>query len=157
MIPFLRGCSVVTSYSESVTRSMNRFVPPLLQPTLPPLRLLALHTPLCGYAGVVVVLLISDFSSTPTDCLVCLFPCARLIYTQSAPATCPSGDGRWCGETDTARLALLLYVCGDNMGCGDVAVPTSRRNYSAWDVQLDDISLPGFGEMAKSANAPVAQ
>jgi hypothetical protein len=63
---------------------------------------------------------------SPTDCLVCLFPCARLIYTQSALATCPSNDGRWCGETNTARLSLLFCICGDNMGCGDVAVPTPR-------------------------------
>lgn len=102
-------------------------------------------------------LLISPIMITPTDCLVCLFPCARLVCTQSALATCPSNDGRWYGETNTARLALLFCICGDNMGCGDVAVPTPRRNYSAWDVQLDDISLPGFGEMAKSADAPVAQ
>jgi hypothetical protein len=93
---------------------------------------------------------------TPTDCFVCLLPCSRLIYTQSALATCPSNDGRWYVETDTARLALLFCICGDNMGCCDVAVPTPRRNYSAWDVQLDDISLPGFGEVAKYANAPMA-
>ena len=94
---------------------------------------------------------------TPTDCLVCLFPRARFVYTQSALSACPINDGRWDGETDTARLALLFCICGDNMGCGDVAVPTPRRNYSARNVQLDDISLPGFGEMAKSADAPVAQ
>ena len=58
-----------------------------------------------------------------TDCLVRLFPCARLVYTQSALAT---SDGRWDGETDTARLALLFCICGDNMGCGDVAVRTPR-------------------------------
>jgi len=93
----------------------------------------------------------------PTDCLVRLFPCARLIYTQSAPATCPSNDGRWYGETNTARLALFFCICGDNMGCGDVAVPTPRRDYPAWDVQLDDLSVPGFGEMAKCADAAVVQ
>jgi len=43
------------------------------------------------------------------------------------------------------------------MGCGDVAVPTPRRNDSAWDVQLDDISVSGFGEMAKSTDVAVAQ
>ena len=43
------------------------------------------------------------------------------------------------------------------MGCGDVAIPTPPRNRPARDVQLDDISLPGFGEMAKSADAPVAE
>ena len=43
------------------------------------------------------------------------------------------------------------------MGCGDVAVPTPRRNDSARDVQLYDISLSGFGEMAKSTDATVAQ
>jgi len=43
------------------------------------------------------------------------------------------------------------------MGCGDVAVPTPRRNDSARNVQLDDISLSGFGEVAKSTDAAVAQ
>jgi len=41
------------------------------------------------------------------------------------------------------------------MGCGDVVVRTPRGDHSAWDVQLDDISLPGLGEMAKPADAPV--
>jgi hypothetical protein len=43
------------------------------------------------------------------------------------------------------------------MGCGDVAFPIPRRNDSDRDVQLDDISVSGFGEMAKSTNAAVAQ
>lgn len=43
------------------------------------------------------------------------------------------------------------------MGRGDVAVPTPRRNDPVRDVQFDDISVPGLGEMAKSADAPVAQ
>lgn len=103
--------------------------------------------------GLLLSCMISDMI-TPTDCPVCLFPCARLIYTQSALAS-PSNKGRWCGETNTARLAVLFCVCGDDMGCGDVVVRTPRGNYSAWNVQLDDISLPGLGEMAKSADAAV--
>jgi hypothetical protein len=36
MIPFSRGCSAVTSYSESATRSTNRFVSLVFQSDFPP-------------------------------------------------------------------------------------------------------------------------
>jgi hypothetical protein len=92
--------------------------------------------------------------SSLTDRVVRLLSCGRLIYT---PRWRSSNDGRWYRQTNAAQLALLFNICGNIMGCGDVAVPTPRRNDSAWDVQLDDISLSGFGEMAKSTDAAVAQ
>jgi hypothetical protein len=92
-----------------------------------------------------------------TDCPVRLLSCGSLIYTPSGLSTWPSNDGRWYRETHAARLALLFDICGNIMGCGDVAVPTPRRNDSARNVQLDDLSLSGFGEMAKSTDAAVAQ
>jgi len=76
------------------------------------------------------------------DRFVRLLPCNRLVHTPGGPAIWPGNDGRWQRETHTARLALLFDICGDIMGCGDVAVPTPRRNDPARDVQLDDISLP---------------
>lgn len=76
------------------------------------------------------------------DCAVRLLSCNRLVYTPRGFAIWPGNDGRWQRETRTARLALLFDICGNIMGCGNVAVPTPRRNDPARDVQLDDISVP---------------
>jgi hypothetical protein len=77
---------------------------------------------------------VSDASDTLPDCLVCLFPRGRFIFTPSRFTTWHSNDGRCYRETNPPRLWLLLHICGGIMGRGDVAVPTPRRNIAAWDV-----------------------
>lgn len=66
-----------------------------------------------------------------TDRAIRLLPCGCIIYTPRAFAT---DNGQCYRETRSPRLALLFVIRGHVVGCGDVAVPTPRRDDPAWDV-----------------------
>lgn len=91
------------------------------------------------------------------DRFIRLLACSRVVHSSGTLALQHVLDCILCCETRTTQRAIFLHLRCTLLGHGHVDVQGTRRNYTAWHVQLDDISLPRLRPLEQFTDPALAQ